>query len=526
MTSIRRTRAGRLRLAAWIVTIASCAPRESASDGTVARWLNCIECTDGERAAVAALGDSAVAALDAQLAGPPDAEVGAVAAFVGQDWSESGRHADSAAYVRFMTASYVTRIQRRAALSLGDIGTERAMSVLRDARDGHATGSRYYFPEVLTVIYDVLYAAGDSARWQSVSPGGRHTCGVLESARAVCWGEDAQGSLGRGAVDSPDLRPVAARTLARFASIGAGDGYSCGRSESSGVFCWGIRTSGQVGRGNVSPIPSPFPRALPGLDVVSLSVGEAHACAVEQDGTAWCWGSGQDGRLGMASVAPIPTPSQVGGLPRLLSVSAGGAHTCGVSVAFEGWCWGANTSGQIGAGTSGGVRPTPTAVVGPRLASISAGGRHTCAIAVEPTFPRVYCWGAGGSGQLGGGTLRDASLPQAISAAGLPPGARFVSVSAGDEHTCALRTDGRGFCWGLQDGGRLGNGRDSGIAPAPVEVAGDHQWRSITAGRHTCGVTVEGEAFCWGPGREGQIGDGDVQDRLEPTLVTRPRLVP
>ena len=66
-----------------------------------------------------------------------------------------------------------------------------------------------------------------------------------------------------------------------------------------------------------------------------------------------------------------------------------------------------------------------------------------------------------------------------------PPEGEFLSVSAGDNHTCALRTDATVACWGWN-----GNGR----ATPP-----EGEFTAVSAGgEHTCGVRADGAVVCWG----------------------------
>ena len=37
------------------------------------------------------------------------------------------------------------------------------------------------------------------------------------------------------------------------------------------------------------------------------------------------------------------------------------------------------------------------------------------------------------------------------------PLSKIRSITAGDHHTCAVRTDSKVFCWGMGANGRLGN---------------------------------------------------------------------
>ncbi len=64
--------------------------------------------------------------------------------------------------------------------------------------------------------------------------------------------------------------------------------------------------------------------------------------------------------------------------------------------------------------------------------SISSGANHVCAIADEGS---IMCWGDDSEGQV----------------SDRPTRGRFTAISSGDNHTCALRNDGTVVCWGSID---------------------------------------------------------------------------
>jgi hypothetical protein len=98
-------------------------------------WLHCDECIDGERAAVRALGESAVPQLKrALLEGPParDREVVRQEAVAAHSRAGVGTLTASQ-YAAHAVDNYVATYHERAALGLGDIGTVSARMALDEA---------------------------------------------------------------------------------------------------------------------------------------------------------------------------------------------------------------------------------------------------------------------------------------------------------------------------------------------------------------------------------------------------------
>src|SRR2546425_9791881 len=77
----------------------------------------------------------------------------------------------------------------------------------------------------------------------------------------------------------------------------------------------------------------------------------------------------------------------------------------------------------------------------------------------------------------------------------------FTSVGASPYDSCAVDEAGRGYCWGRDMLGQLGNGRLTSPdepTPTPTLVAGGHQGRLIRAGDYAGGLVGEREGLCWG----------------------------
>jgi cysteine-rich repeat protein len=153
--------------------------------------------------------------------------------------------------------------------------------------------------------------------------GRAHTC-VL-GGNMYCWGENGAGQLGLG--NSQDIGDQLGETstlqgffaawggfaLSRFVSSGTSDFTCADGGSSTGAYCWGLNSSGQLGRGdteNIGDNPGEM-IALDAIDlgssnyeIVRLAVGRAHACAlVSEIGGPFfprlkCWGDNSHGQLG------------------------------------------------------------------------------------------------------------------------------------------------------------------------------------------------------------------------------------
>ncbi|MFL5482014.1 MAG: Ig-like domain-containing protein [Gemmatimonadaceae bacterium] len=147
----------------------------------------------------------------------------------------------------------------------------------------------------------------------------------------------------------------------------------------------------------------------------------------------------------------------------------------------------------------------------PHFTQIATGSQHTCGITGTH---RLYCWGSDINGNLGVGTTSSDCTNQIGGRCNLTPiqvtgGERFVYVTAGEFHTCALTSAGVPWCWGGNYYGQVGNGAPGGEIRQPIPVVGGHIFTSISAARmHTCGIDTAGDTWCWGWDSWGQLGAG------------------
>src|ERR1700741_4213643 len=114
-------------------------------------------------------------------------------------------------------------------------------------------------------------------------------------------------------------------------------------------------------------------------------------------------------------------------------------------------------AGPLDAETGSGANPVARAAAG----SITAGYQHTCAIRADGT---VICWGT--PGQLGLATfdmIGDDEPPATLAALPLGAGRTATDIGAGSSHTCAVLDDGNVRGWGGAFQGQLGYGDTKGV---------------------------------------------------------------
>lgn len=145
--------------------------------------------------------------------------------------------------------------------------------------------------------------------------------------------------------------------------------------------------------------------------------------------------------------------------------------------------------------------------------SVTAGEQHSCALLASGG---VKCWGANFDGQFGDGTQVDSATPS--DTAGLT---NAVALSAGYTQTCAVTATGGAKCWGYNLQGQVGNGSPSFWITTPATPTGlGSGVVSIAGGSgHTCALLTTGGVRCWGYNAYGQLGDGTTIDRPTPVGV-------
>jgi alpha-tubulin suppressor-like RCC1 family protein len=362
-----------------------------------------------------------------------------------------------------------------------------------------------------------------SGVWK-ISAGRSHTCALLDTGAAKCWGYDGYGQLGDGGTNTEQSTPVDVSGLSiGVEEITVGGFHTCAQLVTGGMKCWGFNSYGQLGDVGESYDSQSTPVDVSGLSfgVTAITAGMHHTCAVLGTGLIKCWGSDEDGQLGDGAINNNQaTAVDVSGLSSgVAAMAAGSSHSCALLDSGAVKCWGRDSYGQLGDGGTNTDQSTSVDVSGfsTGVTDISAGSDHTCAVFDTGA---VKCWGRDSYGQLGdGGTNTSKSTPVDVS--GLSSG--VVAISAGNYHTCALLNTGAVKCWGRDSYGQLGDGGTNTNQSTPVEVSGlSLGVAAISAGgSHTCALLDTGAVKCWGTDSYGQLGDGvDLVEQSTPVDVS------
>jgi alpha-tubulin suppressor-like RCC1 family protein len=174
---------------------------------------------------------------------------------------------------------------------------------------------------------------------KAISAGAWHTCALMNNGGVKCWGSDRWGQLGDGpgsptictarpttfsqahipcATQAVDVVLANGSPLMGVQAVAAGQFHTCSHMQNGGIKCWGDDTFGQLGDGIIqaeeciwelesrldlsrwewkstcSTTPIDVLETWGGeplKNVMAISAGADHSCALMDDATLRCWGS-------------------------------------------------------------------------------------------------------------------------------------------------------------------------------------------------------------------------------------------
>jgi len=339
-------------------------------------------------------------------------------------------------------------------------------------------------------------------------------------SQAWSWGVNTYGRLGDNTTVNKSS-PVSVVGIVNWQQVSAGAPGTIGARHIMGltttgtIYGWGLNNNGQLGTNTTVSRSSPVSVVGGFTDWCQVSAGDIFSLGLRQNGTAWAWGDNFCARLGNNSLTDSSSPVSVaGGFTNWCRISAGGGASLAIRETGSLWAWGCNQYGQIGDNTTVN-KSSPVSVIGgfTDWCQISAGGDHSIALRTNGT---IWGWGRNGAAALGDGTRTNRSSPVSVVGGFCD----WCQISAGLSFSLAVRTNGTAWAWGQGSCGRLGDNTTADkLSPVSV-VGGFTDWCQVSAGNcHSLGLRQNSTIWAWGNGSDGQLGDNTTANKSSPVSV-------
>ncbi len=211
---------------------------------------------------------------------------------------------------------------------------------------------------------------GKDRKVHSIGIDNSHACALLDDATVKCWGQQAEGNLGNGLAgfgavgDGPGemgdvLKPLDFGKGRTVKQLGVGARHGCVLLDNDKVKCWGSNNYGQLGLGDMNnrgDDPGEMGDALPYVDLgkdrtaISLRASYFHSCAILDDLSLKCWGSGSGGANGQGEaqnrgdgpgeMGDMLPPIDLGMGRHAIKVAPGANYNCAILDNHGVKCWG------------------------------------------------------------------------------------------------------------------------------------------------------------------------------------------
>ena len=334
----------------------------------------------------------------------------------------------------------------------------------------------------------------DGAKYIQVSAGDKHTCALVDDGSYECIWYDGHGQSNEHKPKWPKSNPNGKKDGTKYVQVSAGDNHTCALTSEGAYECIGADVHGQTnGKKPKWPLSNPDGENKDGAKYIQVSAGKWHTCALTSQGAYECIGYNGYGQSN--NHKPKAVHLHVLNIV-LKQISAGTYHTCALTSGGSYECIGYVVNGQSNGNKPKWPKSNPDGKNkdGAKYIQVSAGDKHTCALVDDGSYE---CIGHDGDGRSNG---HKPKWPKLKSDGKNKDGAKYVQVSAGNEHTCALTSEGAYECIGSNQHNQSNGYKAKWPTSNPGGKKKDGaKYVQVSAGAmHTCALTSEGAYECIG----------------------------
>jgi alpha-tubulin suppressor-like RCC1 family protein len=326
-----------------------------------------------------------------------------------------------------------------------------------------------------------------------------------------------------GSPENTNLRPVSVSLPGPVTEIGTSNSTEYALLNNGTLWAWGTGSDGQLGdgrtKGSSSPVQVQFPSgvriaSIP-TDVMPFDTG----LAVDTHGNVWGWGDNKSGSLCLGTTRRYLSPVELP-FTNVSAVAGAGSHAIYDANGTVYSC-GSGRNGELGDGSmQNATRPAQVrGLDGNSVTALVASYANGGALLQDGQY---FDWGLDSEGQLGDGIIgRSSDTPVQVSLPGAVTQVAEGGSLPGNGQTLVMLSNGLLRSWGADQFSQLGNGRE-GVFPSPVPFFppnGVSYATLATSGATSYAVSTRGEVFAWGDNSEGQVGNGGNQTAQQPVPV-------
>lgn len=386
----------------------------------------------------------------------------------------------------------------RHALATKTNGTLWAWGINQFGQIGNGTYSYQKLPNQI----------GSDTDWGKANCGHMHSFAIKDNGTLWTWGNNAFGQSNPSTTGNNNT-PQQFNSDENWLAISGGETHTVSMKDDLTLRTWGNNYNGQLGGGTyIWNIPTPLETQLDD-NANSIFSGGHHSIAKDSNGQLWYWGFNNFSNYFTLNIHySANKPILISNDSDWNIIKSGNNFNAMIKNDGTLWVWGNNDKGQLGNGEDGlsSFEEEPIQVLdGTTWSNLSCGSRFVMAIRSDGTL-----WAWGENVDLGNGTnIDDSNVPIQISS-----DTDWSEVACGDEHALLIKNDGSLWSWGINNNGSLGNGSMFTPNLVPTRIGTDNDWQSISAGNnHSLAIRNNGTLWSWGIGPLGYTSSSQLTPR-------------